>query len=712
MTERIRIPRKLATPIHLFGRFTPRDLLRIGLPILTAATLLQPQPTPTNIAGAAAAAVTAATWYLVRPAGQTLDTHLYHSLRYTATQLLNTSNNTIETRETHVKTNDGSAVAVIKVEPTNLGMKTSDEQKALHTIYRNLLASVTYPIQIHSRQTPLEFNDYINNIDTQQHQNRLRTGYLRLLQKIADSGHNHTQHYITVRAHPSEQKQLLTDTNNDNNQLADDLDQRTTEIIEALDTSELNTRRLTGQQLNNTAQKLHNPNPQTTHKHNSQPHNGNGEYSQTLAISELPTDLDIGWTLNLLRSNARVDITQTIKPCKPSDATQKLNRASEQLQAEINSLLRQGYLSTNKLESTLEDAEWMLDLLAQRKDNPVHYAAYITIHHPDKQQCAQALEQVQNRCNTMRIQTHRPILQTDKALATWQPLQPDQLNHTQLMPARSAAAGFPFGTQSINQTNGVLHGTDTSDQTPVILDRFQWSSHSMARMGMVGSGKSYATKLEILRSHLAYPNLKIHIIDPKNEYADIARALNGQAHTLQPGKTQPQNLPIHTHQTNAYQVQNRGQRENTELLAKLVEHLYQRVSQTQQPTLVVIDEARILMNDEQGRQLLNQFVLEGRDTNTAITLISQNASHFTHCREGREILDNMPGKVFMKHDRVPQSVVDYFDLSTREKQQLHELRTGTNAPHSEALVRVSGQLNTKIKIESTPEEHGLIGGNT
>ncbi|ERG90095.1 MAG: F pilus assembly type-IV secretion system for plasmid transfer, partial [Haloquadratum walsbyi J07HQW1] len=322
MTERIRIPRKLATPIHLFGRFTPRDLVRIGLPILTAALLLKPEPTPANIGGAAAAAITAATWYLVRPAGQTLDTHLYHSIRYATTQILNTSNNTIETRETHIKTNNGSAVAVIKIEPTNLGMKTSDEQKALHTIYRDLLASVTYPIQIHSRQEPLEFNDYINNINTQQkHQNKLRTGYLRLLQKIADSGHNHTQHYITVRVDPSEQKHILTDTDTDEDQLADDLNQRTAEIIEALDTSELNTRRLTGQQLKNTAQALHNPNPHTTIKHNSQPHNGTGEYSQTLVISGLPTDLDIGWTLNLLRTNARVDITQTIKPCKPSDAT-------------------------------------------------------------------------------------------------------------------------------------------------------------------------------------------------------------------------------------------------------------------------------------------------------------------------------------------------------------------------------------------------------
>jgi hypothetical protein len=699
MTERIRIPQRFDTPVQLFGRFTPRDLLRIGLPVLTAAILLNPQPTPANLIGASTAAAISTVWYLARPYGRALDTHLYHALRYAAHAALRQPSTRPDIQQTHVETHNGAAVGIVKVEPTNLEMKTSDEQAALHTVYQDLLSSLNYPIQIHSRQKPLDFNDYIHNIaDKNTNHKHLLDGYLSLCTNIADQAHTTTEHYITVRVTPS------------NQQTADELTQRTSEIVEALDTTELSATHLTGQQLASAAQDLRNAKPLNTPRYNTTRNDGVGEYSKTLVVTDLPVQLEIGWTLNLLRTNAQVDITQVIQPCQPSDATTKLNRTSERLQAEIDSLLRQGYVGTNKLESTLEDTEWMLNLLADRKDNPVHYATYITVHSPDKQACEDALEQVQNRCETLRIQTQRPILQTDQALATWQPLRPDRINHTQLMPAGSAAAGLPFGTQSINQAQGVLHGTDTSDQTPVILDRFQWSSHSMARMGMVGSGKSYATEIEILRSHLAYPNLQTYIIDPKNEYHGIVRRLNGTTHTLKPGNNHLNQTNTHRHDIVNFQVQNRGQRRNTEALAQAVEHLYQQASQNQRPTLVIIDEARILMNDEEGRQLLNQFVLEARDTNTAVTLVSQNASHFTYCRQGREILDNMPGKVFMKHDRVPQSVIDYFDLSTREKQQLHELRTGTNAPYSEALIRVSGRINTKLKINSTPQEHGLITG--
>jgi hypothetical protein len=62
----------------------------------------------------------------------------------------------------------------------------------------------------------------------------------------------------------------------------------------------------------------------------------------------------------------------------------------------------------------------------------------------------------------------------------------------------------------------------------------------------------------------------------------------------------------------------------------------------------------------------------------------------------------------MRHDRVPDDVVDYFQLSDRERQELHELKTGTESEYSEALLKISGKLDTRIKIESTDIEHRII----
>jgi type IV secretory pathway VirB4 component len=222
-------------------------------------------------------------------------------------------------------------------------------------------------------------------------------------------------------------------------------------------------------------------------------------------------------------------------------------------------------------------------------------------------------------------------------------------------------------------------------------------------MGMVGSGKSYAAKLELLRTSLVYEDLQIIVVDPKQEYSRIIEALNGRTQTLDSDYR-------FTDEHLCFQVNERGQQEDVEQLVDLVQEIYSYTSKNREKTLVLIDEARILMNHKQGRRVLNQFVLEARDTNTAITLVSQNASHFTYCREGREILDNMPGKVFMRHDRVPDSVVDYFQLSDQERQELYELKTGTESQYSEALLKITGKLDTRIQIESTPIEDKIIQG--
>jgi type IV secretory pathway VirB4 component len=222
-------------------------------------------------------------------------------------------------------------------------------------------------------------------------------------------------------------------------------------------------------------------------------------------------------------------------------------------------------------------------------------------------------------------------------------------------------------------------------------------------MGMVGSGKSYKSKLELLRSKLVYDGLQIVVVDPKQEYRRVVKACGGSYEELD-----EETVVEFDNDVVGYTVPERGDKKNVEFLVDAVRQIYQKVSQDTRKTLVLIDEARILLNDEHGLDILNQFVLEGRDTNTAVTLVTQNASHFTHSRKGREILDNVPAKEFMRHDRVPDSVVKYFDLSNREKQELYELETGRESRYSEALVRVSGQLKTRVKVESTSKEHVLI----
>jgi len=711
-----RMPGRLKVPARFFGKFTWKEIARLALPSVICVVIVGSNLTPELVFWLSISILLGVAWYGFRPYNQFLDQLLVNAVTWSIGRGNVDGNDIEETSEDYVVTDSGEVLAVIEVEPASLEMRTEAEQRALVSIYRSLFETVSYPVQVYSRQEPLSLEEYRSYIaDNGSPDQVLKDDYLEHIEGFTDSSLSRTQHFIVIRVNRDRQrwieKQLrkhityLDEDEGDTERqvLLDELDSRCRDILSTLNTADLSASRLEKTELEDLVRSSRRFEPRPSPTYTTRPHDNRGEYRKTVCLTEFPTSVKAGWPSQVMKTDGLVDVVQVIEPRSTAKTSKKLQRLSEKLNAEIDSLLRQGYRGTNKLEGLLEDVEWFLDLLANREDQAVNYSVYLTAHSENREICDRTFEKICNRLETIQIDYETPVLRTVDAYYTDSMLYTDRLRENMLVPARCAAAGFPFTTRDAGQEQGIIYGVDTTDESPALFDRFDWSSHSMARMGMVGSGKSYAAKVEMLRASLAYPALQIIIVDPKNEYGSIARTLDGTKYTLEKGGDYSFEDDVV-----CFQVEERGQEENTELLVDLVQQIYAAVSQDQRKTLVVVDEARILMNDETGRHVLNRFILEGRDTNTAVTLISQNASHFTYCREGREILDNMPGKVFMRHDRVPESVVDYFQLSQREEQELYELKTGTDSDYSEALFKVSGQLDTRLRIDSTPQEHALI----
>ena len=94
--------------------------------------------------------------------------------------------------------------------------------------------------------------------------------------------------------------------------------------------------------------------------------------------------------------------------------------------------------------------------------------------------------------------------------------------------SNTVAACFPWIYAHISDEGGVKLGE--SDGIPVFIDFFRRDSErvnsNMVIVGKSGSGKSYATKS--LLANLAAEDARIFILDPENEYTELARNLHGQ----------------------------------------------------------------------------------------------------------------------------------------------------------------------------------------
>ncbi|MCR5419099.1 MAG: DUF87 domain-containing protein [Lachnospiraceae bacterium] len=96
------------------------------------------------------------------------------------------------------------------------------------------------------------------------------------------------------------------------------------------------------------------------------------------------------------------------------------------------------------------------------------------------------------------------------------------------MPSNSVAATFPWIYSHISDESGFKLGS--AEGVPVFVDFFRRDNErinsNMVIIGKSGSGKSYATKA--LLGNLAADDAKIFILDPENEYQELAQNLHGK----------------------------------------------------------------------------------------------------------------------------------------------------------------------------------------
>ena len=75
------------------------------------------------------------------------------------------------------------------------------------------------------------------------------------------------------------------------------------------------------------------------------------------------------------------------------------------------------------------------------------------------------------------------------------------------------------------QESGILYGVNKSNNSLVILDRFSLHNANIIVFAQSGSGKSYTTKVEILRQLMQ--GTKVIVIDPEREYKNLSKSVDG-----------------------------------------------------------------------------------------------------------------------------------------------------------------------------------------
>ena len=101
----------------------------------------------------------------------------------------------------------------------------------------------------------------------------------------------------------------------------------------------------------------------------------------------------------------------------------------------------------------------------------------------------------------------------------------DQLQIRRNMNTGAISTSFPFTSADLTQDKGILYGINMHNNGLVIFDRFSLENANRVVFAKSGAGKSFAVKLEALRSMMV--GSEIIIIDPENEYQKLCDAVGG-----------------------------------------------------------------------------------------------------------------------------------------------------------------------------------------
>jgi type IV secretory pathway VirB4 component len=93
------------------------------------------------------------------------------------------------------------------------------------------------------------------------------------------------------------------------------------------------------------------------------------------------------------------------------------------------------------------------------------------------------------------------------------------------MSTGAISTSFPFTSADLSDDHGILYGINMHNSGLVIFDRFSLENSNSVVFAKSGAGKSFAVKLEALRSLML--GTEIIIIDPENEYEKLADSVDG-----------------------------------------------------------------------------------------------------------------------------------------------------------------------------------------
>lgn len=248
-------------------------------------------------------------------------------------------------------------------------------------------------------------------------------------------------------------------------------------------------------------------------------------FAKSFFIFSYPRYLSTAWFSPIINLDTPMDIGFHVHPVETGSILKQLRKRVTEVQSEIMEREDKGLIRDPALEVAYRDLEALRDRLQTAQERMFKFGLYLTVYGDNEKELKEVETTLRSILEARLIYIKPALYQQREGFNSTLPYGIDQLQVYTSINTGPLSSTFPFVSFDLSSNEGILYGINRHNNSLILFDRFSLENANSVVFAKAGSGKSYAIKLEILRSLML--GVECIILDPENEYRFLSDAVGG-----------------------------------------------------------------------------------------------------------------------------------------------------------------------------------------
>ena len=249
-------------------------------------------------------------------------------------------------------------------------------------------------------------------------------------------------------------------------------------------------------------------------------------YMKTLFIVQYPKFLNMSWFSPIINLDKEFDIAMHIDPIDTSYIVKKFEKKVAEIQSQITEREKSGKVRDPVLENAYINLENLRDQLLQATEKMYSIGVYISIYADSEKELRKIEGSIKSILESSLIYVRPASFQQVDGLKTIVPTGKDFLDVKIKLNSEPLSSFFPFVSFDLTSNKGILYGINRHNSSLILFDRYSLPNYNSVTFATSGAGKSFMSKLEILRSLMF--DTDVIVIDPEREYEFLSEVAGGR----------------------------------------------------------------------------------------------------------------------------------------------------------------------------------------